>query len=171
MKTIKTAKCGVAQITPTALYPNKVFVAKFIETGGVRIVSKPYTYEGAELKDYKKPSVAGIGYIGKKSDVEEKIKALWRNMLYRCYGPTTVPCYEDVTVCERWHDLSKFLEDIKHLPNYYHWKTKKGWELDKDARAIKGQPKVYSPETCCFIPSEVNSSLGGMSPKRKRNAL
>ena len=29
-----------------------------------------------------------------------------------------------------------------------------GWELDKDI-LIKGN-KVYSPETCCFVPQEIN---------------
>ena len=39
----------------------------------------------------------------------------------------------------------------------YNPETMKGWHLDKDV-LIKGN-KTYSPDTCCFVPIEINLLL------------
>ncbi|QIZ02645.1 hypothetical protein AhyVDH1_040 [Aeromonas phage AhyVDH1] len=81
----------------------------------------------------------------------------WRSMIWRCYAGGNA-CYTDVTVCERWHNFQTFCEDIQKLEGYdkwaaYHMGVRPDGiiELDKDLKAIPGQPKQYSPETCCFL--------------------
>lgn len=39
-----------------------------------------------------------------------------------------------------------------------------GWHLDKDI-LVKGN-KVYSPETCCFVPQEINGLFAKSNKKR-----
>lgn len=60
---------------------------------------------------------------------------------------TKHPTYEQATCCEEWLRFSKFKS----------WMEKQSWEgmeLDKDI-IVPGN-KLYSPETCCFIPQKLN---------------
>ncbi len=57
------------------------------------------------------------------------------------------PTYKGVVVCDEWYSLMSFR----------HWWLENqvdGWELDKD---ILYDDRVYSPETCIFVPSWLNS--------------
>jgi hypothetical protein len=75
----------------------------------------------------------------------------WYNMLARCYNEKTkrnFPHCVGCSVCDEW----------KSYLNFKSWFNKhyvEGWELDKDI-LVKGN-KVYSPQTCCFVPREINS--------------
>lgn len=77
----------------------------------------------------------------------------WVSMLKRCYSLVwckKYPTYIGCSVCNEWLTFS----------NFKSWMEQQDWEgneLDKDL-LIRGN-KVYSPETCCFIPKEVNVSL------------
>lgn len=75
-------------------------------------------------------------------------------MLKRCYNPATESSkiiYEGVTVCDEW----------KIYENFHKWaisqKFESGWHLDKDL--LVKDNKVYSPNTCVFLPTELNSFL------------
>lgn len=77
----------------------------------------------------------------------------WHSMIRRCYseyhkkyGPT----YKDCSVCEEWRYLSNFKKWFDE--NYIE-----GSHLDKDI-LVQGN-KVYSPDTCCFVPQYINSLL------------
>ena len=95
--------------------------------------------------------VFGKGII----DVAYPIKGLqvtttWKNMLKRCYDESArdkFPTYQNCVVCDAWLKFSNFKRwyDKNHI-NGYH--------LDKDI-LIKGN-KIYSPNTCCFVPQEIN---------------
>lgn len=77
----------------------------------------------------------------------------WYGMLNRCYGKNyqkARPTYKDCTVCEEWLIFSNF----KAWMESQDWKDK---ELDKDL-LVKGN-KVYSPDTCVFVTSYVNSFI------------
>lgn len=80
----------------------------------------------------------------------------WRAMLDRCYNPAThkvSPSYIDVTVCEEWHKFSNFKKWFDDPNNGY----KEGYHLDKDI--INRDARIYSPETCCFVPQRINCML------------
>lgn len=77
----------------------------------------------------------------------------WKKMLGRCYDPkyqATRPTYRGCEVCEDWKYFSKF----KAWMETQDWKNN---HLDKDL-LLSGN-KVYSPETCVFIPSAVNNLI------------
>lgn len=79
--------------------------------------------------------------------------ARWFNMISRCYNPAELerhPTYEQKHVCEDWKFFSKF----KAWMEQQEWEYK---ELDKDI-LFEGN-LVYSPETCVFIPQDLNKFL------------
>ena len=81
---------------------------------------------------------------------------LWHNMLHRCYNENFKkdnPTYQDCIVCDDWLIASHFLKWAQDPKNHYH----RGYTLDKDI-LIKGN-KVYSPDTCCFVPSRINTLI------------
>lgn len=63
------------------------------------------------------------------------------------YLPKNKPTYEGCTVCDEWLYFSNFKKWFDE--NYIE-----GFQLDKDI-IIRGN-KVYSPQTCCFVPKEIN---------------
>jgi len=112
------------------------------------------------VKNLYYPEVLGVGYIGSgdfSSKTDKKHTAyykLWRAMLQRCYDKKyqeKQPTYKECTVVEEWHNFQNF---AKWCKEEYNPETMEGWQLDKDI-LVKGN-KIYSPETCCFVPHEVN---------------
>lgn len=78
----------------------------------------------------------------------------WVQMLNRCYSKDYLskhPTYRGCSVCEEWWSFSNFKKWFDD--NYID-----GYSLDKDILSGKSN-KVYSPETCCFVPNEINILL------------
>ena len=106
------------------------------------------------LKTYKRTAFR-VGYRPSgKYNTSHPAHNLWLRMLGRCYCKKSLvenPSYLDVDVCEEWHNFQVFAEWANNQPNAF----KEGFQLDKDL-TIKGS-KIYSPETCSFVPREINS--------------
>lgn len=87
----------------------------------------------------------------------------WADMLRRCYVAANdeKPTYKDCTVCDEWLTFSKF----KTWMQIQDWEGK---ELDKD---LLGNGKLYSPETCCFIPSGLNKFMSCDNTRTKKSGL
>lgn len=78
---------------------------------------------------------------------------VWEKMLLRCYDETLrwkYPTYKDCSVCEEWRYFSNFKKWFDE--NYID-----GYSLDKDI-LIQGN-KIYSPQTCCFVPQQINAMI------------
>ena len=88
-------------------------------------------------------------------DLIREARRTWQGMMYRCYDKNR-PDYarygaKGVTVCAEWHDQDVYC-------GWYIRNKIKGWDLEKDILQI-GVPtanKVYSAETCCFVPRYLN---------------
>lgn len=94
-----------------------------------------------------------------KGSVSPSYRA-WKSMLDRCYNTKSrkkYPTYSDCSVCDDWLLFSNFKKWFDE--NYID-----GHALDKDILA-KGN-KVYSPQTCCFVPQEINSIFTKSQNKR-----
>ena len=121
---------------------------------------KPYTYTNGitKLRKYKK--FCGVGIMdadynveftdnGKRKHCPFYLK--WCNMIKRCYYEKyrhISITYYDCYVCDDWLVFS----------NFKKWMEKQDWvgkQLDKDL--ITSKNKVYGPETCCFVSSEINN--------------
>jgi len=77
-------------------------------------------------------------------------------MLCRCFNEKykqKYPTYKDVNCSGDWLHMKKFIEDVSQMKGYGF----DGWQLDKDI-LVKGN-KLYSKDTCCFVPQEVNYLL------------
>lgn len=82
-----------------------------------------------------------------------KARRKWDSMWIRVRGCTS---YKDVNVCEEWEDFDKFYEWIK--PYFDKGMVHKNWHMDKDFLSQPDQ-KIYSPDTCCFLPPEINTHI------------
>ena len=94
--------------------------------------------------------LAGVGiYDGETgASIGCPFYAKWKNMIQRCYTDR-YKNYSEVVVCEEWHVFS----------NFKSWMESKSWEgmeLDKD---IMGDGTIYSPTTCCMVPSTINMAV------------
>lgn len=107
--------------------------------------------------------VFGIGILGNKypswrNGKVTKEYATWKRILQRCFDDNyqkVQPTYKGSMVCEEWLLFENFYEWLHSQPNFNKWYNGKRWALDKDV-LIKGN-KLYSPETCCLVPQNVNS--------------
>ena len=122
--------------------------------------------KGGSIKPLYQPSVAGVGYYGegrfsnglKKvgETPPEEIYAYWTRMLHRCYNPEEIlknrgRWYVYVEIHKDWFNFQNFAEWAIKQPN---WNCK--YELDKD---LLGTGYEYSPESCTFLPEDVNVFL------------
>lgn len=103
------------------------------------------------------PILFGVGFMGEGvyksrdgSNKKTKSYNTWKTMLERCYREERThrnKMYSETVVCEEWHNYQNFAKWFEN--NYVE-----GFQLDKDI--LKKGDKVYSPETCCFVPQEIN---------------
>jgi len=109
----------------------------------------------------KRSFVYGVGvndWVGNVKVGGKKIREyqLWNGMLERCFDEKLKqrqPTYEGVTCSKEWLSMTKFIEDVSQMKGF----GLSGWQLDKDI-LVKGN-KLYSKDTCCFVPHEINSLL------------
>ena len=145
---------------------------QFLKTG-YRKVAEMKEVRSGEIKDPYSPSVHGVGILGTKypatvNGVKTKEYDLWCGMLQRCYSDAYKkkrPTYEGC----------KCSDNFLHYEYFYEWCHKQvgfnneGWHLDKDL-LIKGN-KVYSEDSCVFIPAEINSLLIKCTASRGKHLI
>lgn len=110
------------------------------------------------------PFVCNKGFVGVgKFDpvIDRCAYTPWKSMIQRVYSEKHLirkPTYRDVAVYEEWLNFQNFAAWCYSQP-FFNVKDDKGktYQLDKDILA-KGS-KVYSPHTCCFVPSEINNQF------------
>ena len=160
---------------------------EFLDTG-FRLSTILLSIERGSVEDKTIPSAYGVGILGNvyKSynfvnglRVKKLEYATWTSVLQRSYDKkfhNRNPSYSDCTVSE----------NFKHYTYFYEWCNrqagfgKDGWHLDKDL-LFKGN-KLYSEDTCIFLPPELNTLIikcdnargsypVGVTAIKKRNAF
>lgn len=148
----------------------KNVVVKFIDTGYTTVCRITNILSGA-VKDRLKPSVYGMGILGEKLPLKEgtqsKEYSVWVRMLDRCYSNNKKdhPTYQNCTVSLEFLHFHNFKSWCKQQTGFGN----KGFALDKDI-LVKGN-KVYSPETCCFVPQEINNFLTNIKLSNDTNNI
>lgn len=77
----------------------------------------------------------------------------WRSFITRCHKDSYIakhPTYSKCSFHDDWLLFSNFKQWFESPESGY----KEGYHLDKDI-LVKGN-KTYSPDTCCFVPQEIN---------------
>ncbi len=107
------------------------------------------------------PRVYNHGYLGKgkhktqENGKDTKCYATWHNMMQRCYDSKwhkRQPTYKGCTVDEEWLNFQNFANWFEY--NYYEIEGRQMC-LDKDI-LVKGN-RIYSADTCIFVPHRINS--------------
>jgi len=147
------------------------YIAKIIDGGsknryctvnldGITMEVQYVNLKNKVLRNTNHPTVYDKGFIGigKYSIREEKAKStkyrIWVDLLRRVYSKKSLiknPTYANVKVCEEWLNFQNFAEWFNNS-NY-----QEGWALDKDL--LSGTSKIYSPDTCIFVPQEINNFM------------
>ena len=117
------------------------------------------------FQNYKRNSCSECGNkeAGRKREkhglYKHRLMSIYNSMKQRCYNPNhkRYYCYGaiGVTICDEWKNSFK---------SFANWALSNGYEehltLDKDelCKQLNISPKIYSPQTCKWIPKHLNSS-------------
>ena len=150
----RTNSNGHEMVVIEYINANKMLV-EFTETGCQVWASWDKFAQGAVkdpmAKDIYNAACFGVGPYDSKHPAYKK----WFQMIRRCYDlkwKAEHNYYDDVSVCEEWLNYQNFAQWYAAQPPYdpeYH--------LDKDL--INREARMYSPETCSWLPRELNSMI------------
>ena len=142
-----------------------------------------WTFKGATYQSFKnglikcpyEHSVYGIGCIGvgnykvSENGKPTRVYDTWHSMLTRCYDEKyqeKYPTYIGCEVCEEWYNFQNFAKWYEE--NYYEIEGER-MNLDKDI--LVKHNKIYSPETCIFVPHAINSLFVKRNSKRGNSVI
>lgn len=154
-KTYPTKRNGLMRVIEI-MEGNKSKV--MFENGYTTITQNVNIFRGFVKNPYY-PSVFGVGFIGegKYDSTTKDVYERWRGMLQRCYDEKSRHLYRSYAgaiVYEEWKCLQNF---GAWYEENYNPEIMQDWDLDKDI--LGGENKIYSPETCCFVPAPINNVL------------
>lgn len=152
-------------------FGSKMIISKYINDNDIDVYFQEYdwTFEHANIKEFERGLLRcpyekrtyGVGYLGEgkykatKNGLLTRCYQTWSNMMKRGYSKEfkdKQPTYQNVTVCEEWHNFQNF---AKWYYNNIYKVNNERMELDKDI-LVHGN-KIYSPKTCIFVPQRINS--------------
>ena len=134
----------------------------FLDTGTI-VQTRLSTATGSHaIKDNYYPKIHNVACIGDSHMVYDKLYKAWNDMINRCYNPKN-KSYKNygavgIAVCKEWLCYENFIRDAVDLDGFYEYINFDNYQLDKDIlqKSIPDNKKVYSKETCCFIPMKDN---------------
>lgn len=134
---------------------NDVYEIEFIDTKHRRPATASNIRKG-EVRDYsieKRTRFQGLNTESKESlrDGTRNIYDNWINILRRCNSDRA---YKDVRISNEWLNYSNFKKFVLDPENGY----RPEYKLDKDLFSDPDD-RVYSKDTCVFIPPLINSML------------
>ena len=119
------------------------------------------SFKNGKIKCPYEPSIYGVGYLGEGKYVatengkHKKEYRIWYDVLRRCYDPKVQEKYPTYKGCTVENYLLNFQNAAEWIKNNYYEVLGERMHLDKDI-LCKGN-KVYSRETCIFVPERINS--------------
>lgn len=132
---------------------------RFLKTGET-IKSQYSNFKNGRIKSHFTPTVCGLGVTGleeikDKNGRQLKSYKTWHSMLTRCYDNrehNRFPRYKGCEVCKEW----------LFYPNFKKWYEENYYEIDNETMCLDKdilvkKNKVYSPETCVFVPERINT--------------
>lgn len=113
-------------------------------------------FKNGRVKCPYEPRTYSVGYLGEGiytasvNNIKSEAYKCWCHMLNRCYQSNR-ESYQDCYVCDEWLNFQNFAE--WYYNNYYEIPGEVMC-LDKDI--LVKYNKIYSPETCIFVPNRIN---------------
>lgn len=166
-KSIQSNNYGDFIVVSRVYKKDRYYVAdiKFKDTGYVTSFRTDSIVEG-DVRDLKKPTVAGVGYNGdikiSHGDIfGRKIYQIWRNMIKRCYDKSRHDYNryggKGVTVCNEWHCFKTFYNDVQSLSGFNRQEIiDSKLQLDKDKKCFSNNHRQYNKENCQWLTPKEN---------------
>ena len=132
-------------------------------------------FKNGNIKCPYERSIYGVGYLGegeykvKENGKNKKEYKIYQNMLQRCYDPKYQERYPTYKGCTVEDYLLNFQHMCEWLEINYYEVPGERMHLDKDI-LCKGN-KVYSRETCIFIPQRINTLFTKSDKSRGNNPI
>ena len=152
-------------------FGSKMIIKEYREYKDIDVYFPEYnwTFKHATYQSFKKgtikcpyePRYYGMGYLGEgkyKVSENRKIKKefdIWHHMLQRCYDPKYQEKYPTYKGCRIEDYFLNFQHICEWIENNYYEVPGEMMCLDKDI-LCKGN-KIYSRETCIFVPQRINN--------------
>ena len=149
-------------------FGSKMEIIRYNRNDDIDIYFEEYdwVFKNATYQCFKQGSIVcpyerrtyGVGYIGegiyktRENSKKTKTYIIWSGIVKRCYsieGKNVT--YKNCEVCEEWLCFQNFAK--WYYENYYEIKDEKMC-LDKDI--LFKHNKIYSPDTCMFMPERIN---------------
>lgn len=156
--------------TNTNNFGSEMVIVEYRKYSDIDVYFPKYDWiaKGVQCSNFKKGnikcpyerSVYGVGYLGegkykcKENGKHTRIYDTWHSMIQRCYSEKyhkRHPTYKDCTVYKEWHNFQNFAKWYEN--NYY---TVEGERMDLDKDILFKHNKIYSPDTCIFVPQAIN---------------
>ena len=137
-------------------------IIEFQDEHKVKVRNQYCNFKSGSIKNPYYPTIYNVGITGNKYPISVDCEltreyVLWHSMLCRCFDErfkVAQPTYKNVSCCNEWLNFENFYEWLHQQENFDKWFNGKWWALDKDI--IVKNNNVYSPETCCIVPQNVN---------------
>ena len=142
-----------------------------------------WTFKHAQYSKFKRgnikcpyePRYFGKGYLGegkykvsKNGKLTDEYK-IWYHMIERCYDPRLHKRYSSYKGCKVEDYLLNFQHMGEWIENNYYEVPGEKMHLDKDI-LCKGN-KVYSRETCIFVPQRINKLFTKSDKSRGKDPI
>ena len=133
------------------------------------------SFKNGKIKCPYEPSIYGVGYLGEGKYVatengrHKKEYRIWYDVLRRCYDPKVQEKYPTYKGCTVENYLLNFQNAAEWIKNNYYEVLGERMHLDKDI-LCKGN-KVYSRETCIFVPERINTLFVKRDKSRGKNPI
>jgi hypothetical protein len=157
-KVFPTKTCGNILVLEYISSTN--ITIKFINTGNIR-KTRTSDIRKKEIRDNEAFPVYKVGTMDIPNELQKgkpnpREYSIWNGIRQRCYNENLrdrLMSYKDVEMSENFKIYSYF-KDWCHKQVGFN---EEGWQLDKDI--LSKDNKVYSEDTCCFVPPEINCAV------------
>ena len=157
-KVFKTKNYG--DVVVLDYYNARDVTIKFLNTGNVRKTGTSELKKG-EIRDNEAFPVYIVGIMDVPNEARRNVPipkeySIWNGVRHRCYNENIrhlTPSYQEAEMSENFKRYSYFKDWCHNQIGF----DQDGWQLDKDI-LIKGN-KIYSEDTCCFVPAEINTLI------------
>lgn len=166
-------------------FGSKMIITRYKNCENINVFFPEYnwTVNGIRYDNFKRGKTkcpyekrtCGVGYLGEgkykvwENGKDTKVYTTWRNMLMRCYDSKFHEKHSTYIGCEvneEFHNFQNFGEWDSE--NYYQIEGERMC-LDKDI-LLKGN-KIYSADTCIYVPETINKLFTKSDKKRGGNPI